>query len=88
MKVYTVKTHLTKIGNSRGIRIPKNVIEECGLTGEIEMKIEKGKLILSAASNPRRSWDASFSKIAEEGNDYLLIEDDFPSKWDGDEWTW
>lgn len=85
-----MKTKLVRIGNSQGIRIPKPVIEEIGLTEEIEMILKDNQIILRSAEQTRKGWDSAFKKMAEEQDDQLLDKEEVetPSKWDETEWTW
>jgi antitoxin MazE len=85
--VMTVRSKVIKIGNSRGIRIPRAMLEQAGLTDEVEMKIEGNKLIIAAARHPRHGWEAHFADMAEQGDDRLLDETP-PTQWDEEEWTW
>jgi antitoxin MazE len=83
----TVRSKVVKIGNSRGIRIPRALLEQAGLTNDVEMTIEGDKLIIHSALRPRQGWEAEFKHMAEQGDDQLL--DQAPSiRWDEDEWTW
>lgn len=50
-----MKTKLIRIGNSQGVRIPKPVIEEIGLSGEIEMILEDNQIILRSAEETRKN---------------------------------
>jgi antitoxin MazE len=85
-----MKTKLIRIGNSQGVRIPKPVIEEIGLSGEIEMILEDNQIILRSAEETRKNWDKAFEKMAENQDDQLLdeAETEQPSEWDETEWTW
>jgi antitoxin MazE len=83
----TVRSKVVKIGNSRGIRIPRTLLEQAGLTDEIEMMVEGNKLIIHSARHPRQSWDAQFAAMAENGDDQLLDET-LPDQWDEEDWTW
>lgn len=85
-----MKTKLIRIGNSQGVRIPKPVIEEIGLSGEIEMILEDNQIILRSAEEIRKNWDKAFKKMAENQDDQLLdeAETEQPSEWDETEWTW
>jgi antitoxin MazE len=84
-----MKTRIVRIGNSRGIRIPKTLLEETGLSGEVEISIEDGALIIRTARRPRTGWAAAFRQMAERGED-RLINEVAPSltRWDEDEWEW
>jgi antitoxin MazE len=83
----TVKTQIIKIGNSRGIRIPKLLIEQVGLGSEAEIIVERDRLIIRPTARPRTSWDEQFRAMAERGDDRMLDEL-VPTRWEGNEWTW
>jgi len=85
-----MKTKLIRIGNSQGVRIPKPVIEEIGLTEEIEMILKDDQIILRSAEKTRQDWDQAFEKMAEQKDDKLLDQPEIeqPSQWDETEWTW
>jgi antitoxin MazE len=82
-----IRSKVVKIGNSRGIRIPRTLLEQAGLTGEIEMTVEGNRLIVHAAHQPRAGWAARFAEMAEKGDDHLLDEA-VSTQWDQDEWIW
>ena len=52
-----VKTHIIRIGNALGIRIPKPLLEQSGISGEVELETEEGRIIIHAVAHPRRSWE-------------------------------
>jgi antitoxin MazE len=82
-----VRSKVVKIGNSRGIRIPRTLLEQAGLTDEVEMIVEGNKLIIHSARLPRQGWSAQFTSMAEQGDDRLL--DQAPAtRWEEGEWTW
>lgn len=85
-----MKTKIIRIGNSQGVRIPKPLIEESGITDEIEMILRDNEIVLRSAETTRKNWDASFEKMAEQGDDVLLDQKEIekPSNWDEAEWTW
>jgi antitoxin MazE len=84
-----MKTRIVRIGNSRGVRIPKPLLEQTGLRGEVEITAEDGSLVIRSARRPREGWAAAFEAMARRGDDALL--DAVPptlSTWDEDEWEW
>ena len=82
-----VRSKVVKIGKSRGIRIPRTLLEQAGLTDEVEMIVEGNKLIIHSARQPRQGWGVQFSAMAEQGDDRLL--DQAPAtRWEEAEWTW
>jgi antitoxin MazE len=84
-----MKTNLVRIGNSRGIRIPKPVIEQCGLEGEVEMVVNNNELVIRAPSSVREGWNTAFARMNDDGDDNLLDCVAEPSTtWDEEEWEW
>ena len=83
----TVRSKVIKIGNSRGIRIPHAMLEQAGLTDEVEMLVEENKLIIRPVAAARFGWEAQFKAMAEQGDDRLLDQAP-PTRWDEEEWTW
>lgn len=85
-----MKTKLVKIGNSRGIRIPKSFIDQSGITNEVELELGDGKIIVKSISNVRKGWDAAFKNMAKNNDDVLLDQDAIndQSSFDENEWTW
>jgi len=85
-----MKTKIVKIGNSRGIRIPKSFIDESGLQSEVELEINEGKIIIKPISKPREVWEMAFQKMAKVGDDSLLDPDlaHKQTNWDEEEWEW
>jgi len=83
----TVRSKVVKIGNSRGIRIPRALLEQAGLTEEVELSVQGDKLIIQSAHQPRQGWEADFARMAETGDDRLL-EETTPTRWNEEEWEW
>lgn len=86
----TMKTKLIRIGNSQGVRIPKPLIEESGLSEEIEMILRDNEIVLRSVEQTRKDWDETFEEMARQGDDRLLDQEEVerPSEWDETEWTW
>jgi antitoxin MazE len=85
-----MKTRLVKIGNSRGVRLPKTVIEQVGLDEDIELEVRGDEVAIRPAKRrPREGWAESFQAMAEAGDD-ALIDGPLPSltKFDEEEWEW
>ena len=85
-----MKTKVVKIGNSRGIRIPKSLIEESGLKSEVDLEVIDGQIIIKAISHIRETWGSAFKKMAKNKNDILLdsVILTQQSTWDKEEWEW
>lgn len=80
-----MKTRLVRIGNSRGIRLPKLIIEEAGLTDEVEVRIRQGAVIIAPLATPRSGWAEAAAQLRDHDEDRLL---DPPTSTNFDEWEW
>jgi antitoxin MazE len=87
--VYIVKATIVKIGNSRGIRIPKPVFEQCGFKNEVDMEVHNHELVIRSARKPREGWNEAFRSMEKHGDDVLLdfVAESGPA-WDDEEWEW
>lgn len=83
-----MKTELVRIGNSRGIRIPKPLIEQCGLADTVELSVENDRLVISPGHRLRKGWADEFAKAGPADNDELLLEPMRANKFDRKEWKW
>ncbi len=83
-----MKVNLIQIGNSKGVRLPQAVIKECGFGEQVEMRVEKGSVVLMPVRHPRDGWAAAFERMAACGDDELLIPDTIEHEWDKEEWEW
>ncbi|HAO49886.1 MAG TPA: MazF family transcriptional regulator, partial [Runella sp.] len=63
------------IGNSRGIRLPKSILEKHSISDKIELVLEQGYIILKPKPEPRKGWEDAFKQMHERGDDTLLIRD-------------
>ena len=82
-----MKVELIKIGNSRGIRIPKPLIEQCGFGSEVNLRIENENLVISPDRGPRAGWEKQFRSAEPVSQDESLVDigtNDFDRK----EWRW
>lgn len=83
-----MKTTLIPIGNSRGVRIPKPFIEQCGLAEQVEMDVRDRMILIHSPRQPRAGWDASFEQMARRGDDKLLDSGSGSTRWDDEDWQW
>lgn len=85
-----VKTNIVKIGNSHGIRIPKLLLEQIGLMGQVEVEAQSHQLIVRPiVKTMREGWAEKFQEMAARGHDTLLDEETLTaSQWDEEEWQW
>lgn len=82
------KTKLIKIGNSKGVRIPKALIEQANLVDEVELEVQAGKLVVKQATTARSGWDEDLAKLAQTGEDEVLEISELSNEWDEAEWEW
>lgn len=90
--VATVRTRLVRIGNSQGIRIPKVLLDQVGLGGEVEIEAQDQQLVVRPvppAGRPRAGWEEQFRAMADRGDDWLPEGDGQAlSRFDAHEWEW
>ena len=78
---------VVQIGNSRGIRLPKAILDQLSISDKLELEVENSQIILTPVSrNPRDGWDAAFKKMSAEGEDRLILPEEIPAK--DFEWEW
>jgi antitoxin MazE len=68
---------IVPIGNSRGIRLSKTLIEKYDFKDMVELILEEEYVIIKPAVHPRKNWDLAFKSMHERGDDKLLIDDVF-----------
>ena len=83
-----MKASIIKIGNSRGIRIPKPVFEQCGFNDEVILEVQNHDLVIRSLQRVRLGWEEAFQAMAKQGEDTLLDGNEVNSKWDDEEWEW
>ena len=84
-----MRARVVKIGNSQGVRIPKPLLEQTGIIGDVELEIDQNQIIIRPVLNPRAGWDDAFIAMAEDNDDVLLDgEDSLTHSWDDEEWQW
>ena len=71
---------IIKIGNSKGFRLSKTLIEKYNIKDKVEIILEKGYIILKPISSPRKGWETAFKKMNENGDDQLLIDNVFENE--------
>jgi antitoxin MazE len=82
-----MKTKLVPIGNSRGVRIPKPLLEQAGLEDHVELRVVEGGIMVRGIGVRRAGWAEAAQEVRERGEDGLLdapVANDF----DESEWNW
>ena len=81
------RARIVQIGNSRGIRLPKALLEHTQLPDDVELHAENGRLIVRAARAPRAGWADAAKEMHIRGDDQLL-DATTASHFDDKEWRW
>ena len=81
------RSRIVRIGNSRGLRISKALLELAELTDEVDLYAEPGKLIVQAVRERRAGW-AEAAKAMHDAGDDQLLDAPTPTRFDEEEWSW
>ncbi|HRN53042.1 MAG TPA: AbrB/MazE/SpoVT family DNA-binding domain-containing protein [Gemmatimonadaceae bacterium] len=79
-----MKTRLVRIGNSRGLRLPKPLLEQAGLEDEVEIRVEQGALVIAPVATPRAGWAEAAAKFGPSG----LLDAPSATRFDDEDWAW
>lgn len=82
-----MKARIVRVGNSRGVRLPKPLLEQAGLPDEVEIHAEPGRIIIESAHRVRSGWAEAARTMADHGDD-VLLDEPTPTEFDAEEWTW
>ena len=83
----TTKTRIVRIGNSRGIRVPKLLLDQADLPEEVELRAEPGRLVVTGVARPRADWAAK-ARLARARGDDRLLDPDTSTRFDDIDWQW
>ncbi len=72
-----MQAKIIRIGNSKGLRLSKTILDKYDIKDKVELVLEKDYLVLKAVANPREGWEKEFKKMHKLGDDNLLIDDVF-----------
>lgn len=72
-----MEVSIIKIGNSKGFRLSKTLLEKYNIKDKVELILEKSQIIIKPISKPRKDWDSAFKKMHQNGDDKLLFNDVF-----------
>lgn len=82
-----MKARIVQIGNSRGIRIPKPLLEQAGLHDEVDLQVGDSCIVIAAVSPPRAGWADAARRMRQHDDDQLL-DPPTPTKFDREDWVW
>ena len=80
-----METSIIQIGNSKGLRLSKTILEKYQIKDKVELILEKGQIILRPIDSPRKDWEEKFKKMAINEDDQFLMKDVFDDE-NFDEW--
>ncbi len=84
-----MKTRIVKIGNSQGIRIPKNVLNQTGLKDEVELSVKNDTIIIRSAGKARSGWNQAFAEMRKCDDDSMADSmNTLKNEFDEKEWEW
>jgi len=75
--IFKMEIQVINIGNSKGIRLSKAILEQYKINDKLELILEKSRIILKPKSVPREGWEKLFKQMHENKDDQLLIDDVF-----------
>jgi len=81
-----METSIIKIGNSKGLRLSKTILEKYNIKEKVELILEKGQIILRPIKKPRKNWEDEFKKMRLNNDDRLFMNDVFDDE-NLDEWN-
>lgn len=81
-----MRSRIVRIGNSQGVRLPKLLLEQAGLTEEVELRAEAGQIVIAAPRTTRAGWAEAAQRAHAAGDDRL--EPTAAPRFDETEWTW
>ena len=82
-----MRASIVRIGNSQGLRIPKSILQACGIEHEVELSIEADRLVIARPRSVRSGWAEAAQSMASKGDDELL-DPPTATEFDADEWEW
>ena len=77
---------IINIGNSKGIRLSKTILEKYNIQDKIELILDKDFIVLKPKAEPRKDWEKAFLEMHKNGDDQLLIDDVFDDE-NFEEWN-
>ncbi len=84
--IVIMKTNIVAIGNSQGVRIPKILLDQSGLSGEVDLEVCEHGILIKKSRSPRHDWDEAFRQMAANNDDELVLEESVsPAK---EKWRW
>ena len=80
-----MKAQIIRIGNSQGVRIPKILLEDGKLSGEVELELHEDGILIRSLQKPRANWDAKFKATSDDDDQPTP---DTSTEFEKKEWQW
>ncbi len=82
-----MRLNVVPIGNSKGIRIPKAILQQCHIREYVDIEIENEHIVIKPyREKPRKGWEAAFEKMHKSKDDHIIINENLDIELKG--WTW
>jgi antitoxin MazE len=81
-----MEVSVIQIGNSKGIRLSKTILERYHIKDSVELILEKGHIVIKPKTEPRKGWEDAFKAMHKSGDDNALMPDIFDDE-NLEEWT-
>jgi antitoxin MazE len=81
-----METPIIKIGNSKGLRLSKTILDKYQIKEKVELILEEDQIILRPIESPRKNWEEKFKEMSKNSDDELLIDDVFEDE-NFEEWN-
>ena len=72
-----METAIIKIGNSKGLRLSKTILEKYDIKETVELILEEDRIIIVPHQQPRKGWDKAFKRMHLNKDDKLIVDDVF-----------
>ena len=83
-----MKVKLINIGNSKGLRLPKTIIQQYKIGEDLQIELQEDGILLKPLTKPRTGWSEQFETAVKpiEKQEKNWIE--ARNRFDKEEWTW
>lgn len=82
-----MRATIVRIGNSQGLRIPKAILDACGIRDQVDLSVQEGRLVVEPLRHVREGWAEAAQTMHESGDDALL-DKTTPTEFDETSWEW
>lgn len=81
-----MRARIIRIGNSRGLRIPKPILDQAGLEDEVDLTVDGDRVVIQRSRPPRTGWAEAARDATDPGTKVALPL--LPTRFDTEEWSW